>query len=157
MARKKPVLKLDIKKRVTLGKYIGKDVTGFCVEKFSDGTLILSPMSYLVSDEQAIYNNKKHLKSLQKSLLEVRKLVLTHITFDFWENEICAEYIYTNEFLKVFESLISKKPEFFDIIKTSLINLSKSSFVELENQKTRQGDTIFLTPVDENLKILWTK
>ena len=63
-----------------------------------------------------------------------------------------------SKFLKVFESIISKKPESFEVIREALINLENTPTHELENQKTRQGDAVFLTSLNEGLyQLLWSK
>jgi len=80
----KKILKMDGKKRITLGKLISKDTTFFEVEKKKDGTLILYPKSDLSQKESNIYKNKNAFSSLKKGLNDIEKGLFTKIENDFW-------------------------------------------------------------------------
>lgn len=148
--KKKCVLNLDGKKRVTLGKLMSKEVTGFDVERLNDGTLILKPISDLNPDEAWIYHNKKAFKSMQKALLDVKKSLTTKIDASFWQDELLEDYSFANEFLKNLEPLIEK---IFPEIKLALQNLKNLPKIEYKNTKD-----VFQTPISKgNLHILWTK
>ena len=82
--KKKKILNLDGKKRITLGKLISKDTTFFEVEKKKDGTIILYPKSNLSKKEISIYKNKEALASLKKGINDIKKGLITGIENDFW-------------------------------------------------------------------------
>jgi len=82
--KKKKILNLDGKKRITLGKLISKETTFFEVEKKKDGTIILYPKSNLSQKESGIYKNKEALASLKKGINDIKKGLTTRIENDFW-------------------------------------------------------------------------
>ncbi len=156
-------LHLDGKKRVTLGKLISKDTTFFEVEKKADGTLILRPQSSLSDKEAWIYKDKKVLKNLKKSLLSLKKALVTKIDNDFWDGDKeLKDLKYTNEFLKNLEPIISKNnSKVFENIKFSLKKISSQNAekIVLKNLKTYDNKEILLTCVEEKqsgYKIFWT-
>ncbi|HNW26289.1 MAG TPA: hypothetical protein PLG15_02295 [Candidatus Gastranaerophilaceae bacterium] len=156
-------LHLDGKKRVTLGKLISKDTTFFEVEKKSDGTLILKPQSALNNDEAWIYKDKKTFKNLKKSLLSLKKALITKIDNDFWDgmNEL-KDLKYTNEFLKNLEPIISKNnSKLFEGIKGSLKKIisNNAQKLTLKNLKTHENKEVLLTSLEgkeADYKIFWT-
>ena len=157
MRKKKNLLNLDIKRRITLGKYADKSVTGFFVRKQLDGTLILTPISNLNDVENEIYQTPKLLKSLQKANLEIKKSITTQIKVDFWGDNVIDDFYYTGEFLRNLEKIISKT-ECFEEIKEFLINFDKlsSKSIVLKNKKTPKFDNIFVFKTPSNIKIVWT-
>lgn len=159
----KKKLHLDGKKRVTLGKLISKETTFFEVEKKSDGTLILKPQSGLSDKEIWIYKDKKIFKNIKKSLLSLKKALVTKIDNDFWDGmSELKDLKYTNEFLKNLEPVISKgNSELFDKIKLSLKNicLNSAEKISLKNLKTYDNKDIFITDIKDkkiSYKIFWT-
>ena len=159
MRKKKNLLNLDIKRRITLGKYTDKSVTGFFVRKQLDGTIILTPVSNLNDIENQIYQSPKLLKSLQKSNLEIKKSITTQIKVDFWGNDVIDDFFYTGEFLRNLEKIISKNlEETFNEIKNFLICFEKFSHksIKLKNKKTPKNNDIFVFTTKNNTKIIWT-
>ena len=82
--KKKKLLNMDAKKRITLGKLISKDTTFFEVEKKKDGTIILYPQSDLSQEEINIYQNKAAFSSLKKGLIDIKNGLTTKIESNFW-------------------------------------------------------------------------
>lgn len=82
--KKKKILNMDGKKRITLGKLISRDTTYFEVEKQKDGTIILRPKTNLSSKEIGIYADKQVFNSLKKGIKDVKKGLYTPIDSNFW-------------------------------------------------------------------------
>jgi hypothetical protein len=82
--KKRKRLKMDGKKRITLGKLISKDTTFFEVEKQKDGTIILYPKTNLSQKEILLYKDKVAFSSLKKGISDVKKGLITKINNDFW-------------------------------------------------------------------------
>lgn len=66
-------LKLDGKKRLSVGKLIGDEVTGFNVTKCEDGRLILEPTVDIPARELWLYRNEKALAAVKGGLAEAAK------------------------------------------------------------------------------------
>ena len=61
-------LKVDAKKRITLGKYVPDDVTSYEIEAKTDGTIILHPMVEMPAHEVWIYKNPDVLKGILEGI-----------------------------------------------------------------------------------------
>ena len=81
----KKKLKMDGKKRVTLGKLISKETTFFEVEKTQDGVLVFYPKTDLQEQELSIYKNKSAYKSLKNGLKDLKKGFVTKLDKSFWD------------------------------------------------------------------------
>ncbi len=63
-------LKLDGKRRISIGKLIVDDVTGFSVTKCEDGRLILEPTIDIPAREVWLFRNEKALAAVKIGLAE---------------------------------------------------------------------------------------
>jgi hypothetical protein len=63
-------LKLDGKKRLSVGKLIGDEVTGFNVTKCEDGSFIFEPTIDVPVSEVWLFRNEKALAAVKKGLHE---------------------------------------------------------------------------------------
>lgn len=61
-------LKVDAKKRITLGKLVTDDISSFDVEVMDNGVLMLYPKVEIPATEAWLFKNPQGLKSLKKGL-----------------------------------------------------------------------------------------
>ena len=159
--KNKKVLHIDNKKRITVGKLVTNDVTGFQVCKNPDGTILLTPISAISENESWVYKHKKSLKSLRKSLLDLKKGLTIKIDSSFWvfeNDEHLDDLNFTNEFLKNLEPILDKNDtKTFEAVKSTLLNLDSMPRDIFEKTQTKSGSDIFQTDIGiKNYKILWT-
>lgn len=68
MATSKKNLKLDAKKRITLGKLAPDEVSSYDVEVTEQGTIILHPKVEIPAQEVWLFKNPQALDSIKKGL-----------------------------------------------------------------------------------------
>ena len=66
-------LKLDGKRRLSVGKLIGDEVTGFNVTKCDDGSFIFEPTIDVPASEIWLFRNEKALTAVKKGLHEAAR------------------------------------------------------------------------------------
>ena len=79
-------LKLDNKKRITLGKIADKNVTSYDVEVKENGVIILYPRVEIPAEELWLFQNKTVLESVKRGLEDVAVGNMGNIEDDFWSN-----------------------------------------------------------------------
>ena len=77
-------LKLDNKKRITLGKIADKNVTSYDVEVKENGVIILYPRVEIPAEELWLFKNKSALESVRRGLDDVEKGNIGNIEDGFW-------------------------------------------------------------------------
>lgn len=80
-------LKLDAKKRITLGKIVPSEVTSYDVELKDNGIIVLYPKVEIPAEDLWLFQNKNALKSLKRGLEQFTKGEVTDLSDDFW-NEL---------------------------------------------------------------------
>lgn len=78
-------LKVDAKKRITLGKIISEDVTSFDAEIKENGVIILHPRVEIPAEELWLYKNKEALESVQRGLEDAAEGKLSELDENFWD------------------------------------------------------------------------
>jgi hypothetical protein len=63
-------LKLDGKRRLSIGKLVTEEVTGFNVTKYEDGRIMLEPTVDIPAREVWLFRNPKALAAVKKGLQE---------------------------------------------------------------------------------------
>ena len=63
-------LKLDGKRRLSIGKLVGNEVTGFNVTKYDDGRIMLDPTVDIPAREAWLFRNEKAISAVKKGLQE---------------------------------------------------------------------------------------
>jgi hypothetical protein len=61
-------LKLDSKRRITIGKLASDDVTSYDAKLQEDGTILLVPKVEIPAHEAWLFRNKKAMASLERGL-----------------------------------------------------------------------------------------
>ena len=79
-------LKLDNKKRITLGKIADKNVTSYDVELKENGVIILYPKVEIPAEELWLLQNKLALKSVKQGLEDIETENKGNIEQDFWDD-----------------------------------------------------------------------
>lgn len=79
-------LKLDNKKRITLGKIADKNVTSYDVEVKENGVIILYPKVEIPAEELWLFQNKSALESVRRGLDDIESGNKGNIEEDFWKD-----------------------------------------------------------------------
>ena len=79
-------LKLDNKRRITLGKIADKNVTSYDIEIKDNGVIILYPKVEIPAEELWLFQNKSVLESVKRGLDDVKTRNLGNIEADFWDD-----------------------------------------------------------------------
>lgn len=77
-------LKVDSKKRITLGKIIPDNVTSYDVEVQENNVIILRPRVEIPLEELWLYKNKEAFKSVQKGIEDSYEGKTKELPDDFW-------------------------------------------------------------------------
>lgn len=77
-------LKLDNKKRITLGKIADNNVTSYDVEVKENGVIILYPKVEIPAEELWLFQNKSALNSVKKGLEDAATGNMGSIEDNFW-------------------------------------------------------------------------
>ncbi|MDD3012170.1 MAG: hypothetical protein PHC34_00515 [Candidatus Gastranaerophilales bacterium] len=86
MAIKEKNLKLDSKKRITLGKLVPDEVTSYAVEFLENGTIILKPRVEIPAEEAWLFKNKNVLESVKRGLEDSAIGKVSKLEKDFWDD-----------------------------------------------------------------------
>lgn len=78
-------LKVDRKKRITLGKFIPDEVTSVDVELKNDGTIVLHPKVEIPAEELWLFKNKDALNSVLRGVQQVQNGKVSNLEDGFWD------------------------------------------------------------------------
>lgn len=78
-------LKLDSKKRITLGKFVKSDVTSYDVELKENGVIVLYPKVEIPAEEVWLFKNKTAMDSVKRGLENSKKNEVVELEENFWE------------------------------------------------------------------------
>ena len=78
-------LKLDMKKRITLGKIAPKEVTSYDVEVKENGVIILYPKVEIPAEELWLFKNKSALASVKRGIEDAKDGTFEELGEDFWQ------------------------------------------------------------------------
>ncbi|OGI03446.1 MAG: hypothetical protein A2Y25_10640 [Candidatus Melainabacteria bacterium GWF2_37_15] len=82
-------LKLDSKRRITLGKLAENDVTSYDAELKDDGTIILHPKVEIPAHEAWLYKNPEALAGVLKGMEDIKAGRVTYMDFsEYADDEI---------------------------------------------------------------------
>lgn len=79
-------LKLDSKKRITLGKLAPEEVSSYDVEVKENGVIILHPKVEIPAEELWIFKNKPALESVKKGLDDSAAGKTSELEENFWDD-----------------------------------------------------------------------
>lgn len=79
-------LKLDSKKRITLGRIAEKNVTSYDVEVKENGVIVLYPKVEIPAEELWLFQNKSALETVKRGLDDVENGNKGNIEEDFWND-----------------------------------------------------------------------
>ncbi len=85
MAANSKSLRLDSKRRITLGKLAAKEVTSYNYEVKDNGVIVLYPNVEIPAEELWLYQNKEALASVLQGLEEIKAGKLVELEDDFWD------------------------------------------------------------------------
>ena len=78
-------LKLDSKKRITLGKFVKSDVTSYDVELKENGVIVLYPKVEIPAEEVWLFKNKTAMDSVKRGLENSKNNEVVDLKENFWE------------------------------------------------------------------------
>ncbi|MCI5888861.1 MAG: hypothetical protein MRZ62_05030 [Brachyspira sp.] len=78
-------LKLDSKKRITLGKFVKSDVTSYDVELKENGVIVLYPKVEIPAEEVWLFKNKTAMDSVKRGLENSKNNEVVELEENFWE------------------------------------------------------------------------
>jgi len=87
MAMQAKNLKLDNKKRITLGKIAASNVTSYDVEVKENGVIVLYPKVEIPAEELWLFQNKEALASVKRGLEDSANGRITKLEEDFWDEK----------------------------------------------------------------------
>ena len=79
-------LKIDSKKRITLGKMASAEVSSYDAELLENGSIILHPRVEIPLEELWLYNNKSAMKSVQKGIEQSHSGEVQKLDAHFWDD-----------------------------------------------------------------------
>ena len=79
-------LKIDSKKRITLGKMASDEITSYDAELKENGCIILHPKVEIPLDELWLYKNKQAMASVQKGLKDSKEGRVQKLDENFWDD-----------------------------------------------------------------------
>lgn len=86
MAMPEKNLRLDSKKRLTLGKLVPDEVSSYDVEIKENGVIVLYPKVEIPMEEYWLFKNKEALESVQRGLKDSDEGNTEELNEDFWED-----------------------------------------------------------------------
>ncbi len=86
MAAIEKILKVDSKKRITIGKLAPDDVTSYDAQFLEDGSIILKPRVEIPAEEAWLFKNKNALESLKRGLEDSAAGKISELDSDFWDD-----------------------------------------------------------------------
>jgi len=79
-------LKLDNKKRITLGKFAASNITSYDVELKDNGVIVLYPKVEISVEESWLLQNKEALASVKRGLRDSANGDIADLKDDFWSD-----------------------------------------------------------------------
>lgn len=79
-------LKLDNKRRITLGKFAAKNITSYDVELKDNGVIVLYPKVEISVEESWLLQNKEALASVKRGLRDSANGDISDLKDDFWND-----------------------------------------------------------------------
>jgi len=79
-------LKLDNKKRITLGKLAAKNITSYDVELKDNGVIVLYPKVEISMEEAWLLQNKEALASVKRGLRDSANGDISDLEDEFWND-----------------------------------------------------------------------
>ena len=79
-------LKLDAKKRITIGKLVPDEITSFDAEIKENGVIILHPKVEIPAEELWLFRNKEALESVKRGLDDLKNGRVSELEEDFWDD-----------------------------------------------------------------------
>jgi hypothetical protein len=78
-------LKLDNKKRITLGKFAANNVSSYDVEVKDNGVIVLYPKVEIPAEELWIFQNKEVANSIKQGIDDAKNGKVSDLSEDFWD------------------------------------------------------------------------
>jgi hypothetical protein len=78
-------LKLDSKKRITLGKFAANNVSSYDVEVKDNGVIVLYPKVEIPAEELWIFQNKEVANSIKQGIDDAKNGKVSELSEDFWD------------------------------------------------------------------------
>jgi hypothetical protein len=78
-------LKLDSKKRITLGKFAANNVSSYDVEVKDNGVIVLYPKVEIPAEELWIFQNKEVANSIKQGIGDAKNDKVSELSEDFWD------------------------------------------------------------------------
>lgn len=79
-------LRLDSKKRITLGKLSAEEVTSYDAEVKENGVIILHPKVEIPAEELWLWQNKEAMASVRQGLDDAANGRFAELEDDFWDD-----------------------------------------------------------------------
>jgi len=86
MALPEKNLRVDNKKRITLGKLAAEEVTSYDAELKENGVIILHPKVEISAEELWLWNNKEAMASVQRGLDDLANGNFAKLPEDYWDD-----------------------------------------------------------------------
>lgn len=79
-------LKVDQKKRITLGKLAAEEVSSYDVEVKDNGVIVLYPKVEIPAEELWLFKNKEALNAVKEGLRQSAVGKVSSLDKDFWDD-----------------------------------------------------------------------
>lgn len=86
MALPEKNLRIDNKKRITLGKLAAAEVTSYDAELKENGVIILHPKVEIPAEELWLWQNKEAMASVQRGLDDLANGSFADLPADYWDD-----------------------------------------------------------------------
>ncbi len=86
MAMSEKNLKVDSKKRITLGKLASDDVSSYDAEVRENGVIVLYPKVEIPAEEAWLFKNKDAMQSVKKGLEDSAANKSSELEENFWDD-----------------------------------------------------------------------
>lgn len=86
MAMRERNLKVDQKKRITLGRLAPEEVSSYDVEVKDNGVIVLYPKVEIPAEELWLFKNKAALESVKEGLRQSAAGKVSSLDKDFWND-----------------------------------------------------------------------
>ena len=86
MALPEKNLKIDAKKRITIGKLVPDEVTSFDAEVKENGVIILHPKVEIPAEELWLFRNKEAWAAVQRGIDDLKNGRVSELEEDFWDD-----------------------------------------------------------------------
>lgn len=86
MALPEKNLKVDSKKRITLGKLAAEEVTSYDAEVKENGVIILHPKVEIPAEELWLWQNKEAMASVRRGLDDLANGRFAELDEDYWDD-----------------------------------------------------------------------